>query len=330
MIIFLPAVLDVISSLKFINYLDSIIVKSDVIFDFSDIRKFRPFGMLIISSKIREFGKKNKNFKITAVNFEKHDYAAYMGFFQSMHLNYGIKLGEIEPHKNYIPISYKKIDELREEAGSKNILIPQYIEEYFSPLASVLARNNIKTYKIFLYAIREIIRNIEEHSESNEIWYTGQFWPSYELVEISILDEGIGIRKSLNNNGYYKFDYDETALLMSLQPGISKAFKGKQKENNIYDNSGYGLFMTSQLCKYGGYFTICSSNKSITLKNGMCIIRNVNFSGTAIQMHMRVPFIDKAEDILKNISIHGVELSKKYDGFKKPSKSSLLQSLTET
>ncbi len=53
MIIEMPFNLDMISSLVFIKHLDSLEIEDeDIIFDYSNLISFRPFGMLLVSSKI--------------------------------------------------------------------------------------------------------------------------------------------------------------------------------------------------------------------------------------------------------------------------------------
>jgi hypothetical protein len=251
-----------------------------------------------------------------------------MGFFKCVNQGFGKAPGEAIGNCNYIPITYISLNELRKNAADNLQPIPEYIEKAFHPLAAVLSRNNSKVINTFLFAIREMIRNIEEHSNAPGVWFVGQYWPSYELVEIAILDEGIGIYKSLMDSGYYRFNDTEEALLMSLQPGISRSFKGKQKGRSIYENSGYGLFMTSQICSNGGSFSICSSGNALIIKDSKTVIKKVAFCGTAIQLQLREKELLKIPNILIEISKKGSALSRKYDGFKIPSKSSLLESLT--
>jgi hypothetical protein len=283
--------------------------------------------MLLVASKIREFYKKYPNIRINDVNFEHHTYPAHMGYFQCVNQEYGKRPGEAFGCCNYVPITYISLKELRDASAERFLLVPEYIEELFHPLATVLSRQDPRVEKIFLYAIREMVRNIEEHSQADGVWFAGQYWPSYGLVEIAILDEGIGIYNSLSESGFYHFQDEEEAILMSLQPGISKAFRGKQHSDGIFDNSGYGLFMTSQVCGYGGCFTVCSSHKSLTIRNNNVTITDVAFQGTAIQMQLRVKELAKIPNLLIEISKKGTSLSKRYDGFKEPSRSSLLESL---
>lgn len=115
-----------------------------------------------------------------------------------------------------------------------------------------------------------MLRNSVEHSTKNCVWICTQYWPSISLTEIAILDNGIGIRKSLTTNIHYKKEIndDETALKMSLLPSITESF-GIKQDNSIWSNSGFGLYIASHLCqKLNGPFLIASGNKALYLCDG--------------------------------------------------------------
>lgn len=323
----IPSQLDVEQSMEFAKYLHLLDVQEDVVFDYARTRSFRPFGMLVTSAKIREFCKKNKKIKISDKNYEQHTYAAHMGYFQSVFQNFGNHPGEAWGSSTYLPITILNLNEIRTEAGKKGEPIPEQIEKVCKPLADVLTQNNSKITSILTYALREIIRNTEEHSEVSQIWYASQYWLKYDLVELALYDEGIGIYQSLTKTGYYNFESEYHANLMALQPGISKAFIGKQKKMGPYDNSGYGLYMTSQLCSYSGRFVLASGNNAIILENGKIRKIPTRIKGTAIQLKLRLKSLSKIPNILTEISKKGSEFSKTNKGFQKASLSSLLQVL---
>ncbi|MDE4586293.1 hypothetical protein HUW66_012250, partial [Staphylococcus epidermidis] len=109
------------------------------------------------------------------------------------------------------------------------------------------------------------MRNVVEHSDSKVIEYCAQYWPSYDRVEITISDNGIGMKKSLSKNPYIEADNDSEAIQLALMPSISsKNFKGARiNTRNPWHNSGFGLYMISRICKLGGSFLICSGDHAI-------------------------------------------------------------------
>jgi hypothetical protein len=116
---------------------------------------------------------------------------------------------------------------------------------------------------------------------------TGRF---VSKVEVSIVDRGVGIRRSLAANRNYRYETDKLALEMSLLPSVS----GKThlpSRSNSWGNSGYGLYMTSHLCRHGGNFVIASGTSAIFLskaRDGLNSLRKSNYrtslTGTAVRM----------------------------------------------
>lgn len=100
--------------------------------------------------------------------------------------------------------------------------------------------------------MRELIRNVLEHSQSENFWYTGQYQPTKGIVEVAILDEGIGMKKSSMKNRKLSIKDDEDAIRLAIQAGISKSGVGRVGRDE-YDNSGFGLYMITNFCRKGGW-----------------------------------------------------------------------------
>lgn len=78
------------------------------------------------------------------------------------------------------------------------------------------------------------------------------------------MDEGIGILKSLQSNSRISARSCEEANYLALQPGMSRTIGLKQDPMDIWQNSGYGLYVASTLCAMtGGYFIISSGNSAV-------------------------------------------------------------------
>jgi hypothetical protein len=283
----------------------------EVIYDHSHLGTVEPLGMLLVGSKIRGLFHKYPEIEFKDKNFEDKDYAAHMGFFKSVYLNYGNSPGEASGSTTYIPITELEVKKLRIESYDNTEEVQETIERKASQLAKVLSRKNSKLHKYLTYSIRELMRNIVEHSESKSIWFAGQYWPTKDRVEISILDEGVGIKQALSVNPNLRIGNDRDSLLLSLEPGISgKAFKyrGKMRkqEDTIWRNSGYGLFVTSSLCLYGGDFLICSGESALLIKGKLHGFKDTNFKGTAIRMRLTVSKINQlSEELIEEIVNEG-------------------------
>ncbi len=73
------------------------------------------------------------------------------------------------------------------------------------------------------------------------------------------------------------------------------AFKGtRQKRNDAWANSGYGLFMTSQLCQRGSSFVIESGKTLLQIQDDKTVDQEIDYPGTAIRLRFKT---DRVEDL---------------------------------
>lgn len=316
------------SALMFIEELNCTILDEGEEFDFSGIHTCNPFPMLVVSTTIRQLRANSIVKKCKAINCN-NTYAEHMRFYKAIGINKGRELSENYGNSNYLPITKLEIKDLKNE-GIENIeRIQEVIENKAKLMSRVLSNGNIPFMNWLKYILTEIMRNIPEHSQANEIWYCAQYWPSYDLVELAILDEGIGIRKSLIDNPAHgeEIKNDEDALRLAIQPGISKAFAPGCKTNSddIWANSGYGLFMVSRLCEeLGGSFIILSGENALKVTSGQeQELYSTDFNGTAIQIRIRPSKIKDYEKVAKKILDEGEKIAKQNSGrFESASKSS--------
>jgi hypothetical protein len=276
--------------------------------DFSQLSWIEPFGMLYFARQLRAFVDARKPAKCRVAGHEKHGYAAHMGFFQSFGLNFGKDAGEAPGSTAYIPITELKLRELHVEAGQRQLEVQEIIEERCSRLATVLSRSKDgPLHETLTFSLREILRNVAEHSNADSIWYAAQYWSKKNLVELSILDQGLGIRKTLSRNPHLTINSDEDALRLSLLPGVSgRAYVGGPKlRNDEWANSGYGLFMTSQICAKGGSFVICSGADGLQLTKDGERKLNVGFDGTAIRLCISTLEVESLNDALTKLNEQG-------------------------
>lgn len=320
----MPCNFNLYSSMKFCNTIDRVENDDNYVYDYKNMSTVEPFGMLIIASKIRGFLNKADSAKHFDSNYKGNGYAAHMGFFQSIYQDYGNKPGEAKGSNTYVPITCVNLKQSYVEAFEQCKQIYDYIEESIAKsLARVLARGNNNMEHCLTYCFTELIRNVYEHSESKELWYAGQYWPTKDLVEVAILDEGKGIKKSIERNKRITACDDYEAIKLALEPGISRNVVRKDK-NDIYSNSGFGLYMTSTMCcGSGGSFVVCSGSKCLEINNRETKIIDTSFMGTAIRMRIRPSKITQIDNKLSNLSKMGSEKSKKINLLNKISINSL-------
>ena len=278
---------DALEFCKTLNSIDFGVVGENIYFDYESVRTCNPFPMLIVSREIRNRINEARRLNCYARNSS---------------------------------ITKLSVTDLKNE-GAKNLdVIQEVIEKRAKKMATIVAQGNKKFEKWLSFVIREIMRNIPEHSKSDTIWYCAQYWPSYDLVELAIMDEGIGIRGSLCENiSHIKLaTNDENAIKLSLKPGIS----GKNINNNYmqseWDNSGYGLYMVSEMCaELDASFILASGNSAIRInkKNGQVVQQSVEtiVHGKAIQIRIRPSLTVDYEEIRRKIVQRGESIARKSD-----------------
>ena len=282
-------------------------------FDFSHVHTCDPFPMLIVSNEIRKKRQEWKMFECYA-RCCNNQYARHMKFYRACGIGLGNEVTVSKENSNYSCITKMSVEDLRKEGMVTLDVIQEVIDKRSKVMAHILAQGNTEFENWLAFVIREIVRNIPEHSKSDTIWYCAQCWPSYDLVELAIMDEGIGIRESLRDNlsVCHQIKSDMDAIMLSLQPGVSRAFAGNANPNikSEWDNSGYGLYMVSQMCaELNADFIIASGDTAIRItKRNWEIIKEqkrTNLHGTAIQIRVRPSQTVDYDKIRKEILYRG-------------------------
>lgn len=320
--IIIPRNLDLESSLRFCNDININREAEEIVYDYKNMTgKLEPLGMLIVGSKIREIIREYEHIPQSDRNFENKTYAANMGFFQSVNQDFGKSCYNGRGTDNFIRINGENIQEsYRKALGlGYGTNITRYIETVIAEdISQVLSRGNSEIKEVIKFCIVEVVRNIYDHSKSGKLWYSGQFWPSKDLVEIAIIDEGYGIYNTLKNNKRIIVNTPEEALQLSLVPGISKN-GATIKNKEVNGNSGFGLYMIKSICDIAGSFTIISSGKCLNIENREQEITDANFSGTAIRIRISPSKLKDIEvcNLKSNLSREGTSKVKQLSRFDK-------------
>lgn len=219
----------------------------DVVLDFSRMTNFDPLPMLMAGAIIKRFRYQyhDNTFSISGINGKS--YAGTMGFFKylSESISVGKSPGEATGSSNYIPITPISIRSLQERAfrDGGSIEIGDMIERASARLSHVIDRGNKELHKLLTYLVREILRNTPEHAQADEMWICGQYWPTYQLAEIAIIDEGIGVFQSITRNAAHaKYIHEYAESLICALSGVD--FMGRwmpeaQSNSAMYNKEYY-------------------------------------------------------------------------------------------
>jgi len=264
-IVSMPKKLNVESAIKVSNELNMLCPDRNLCVDF-ERTYFFPFGMLLFGAAMRRVITKFKKsgYEVTIRNHKRNDYPHHMGFYESFGAHVGKKVGEAKGSQNYIPITVRNTSEIRDKARRRCLPVGEIVEEDANQIASVLVREGTGgIFEVIAFTLRELIRNVIEHSESDDLWYVAQYWKADGHVEFVLLDSGIGIQSSLNQNPDYEIKNDSDAIKMAIMPSVSSKVrrsgtKKAQPYDDYWENSGYGLYLVSRFCETLGSLVILS------------------------------------------------------------------------
>lgn len=273
----------------------------NIYLDFSAMTVVRGSGMLILTATIENMRRNGYKFScdVDAKCFNEHascSYAMHVGFFNSLGLNIGKKVGEAHGSNTYVPIKQITMKELYAVDSSE---YHNGIRKYSEDLSNVLSADMENFKPVFEYLITEIIRNTFEHTTANHVWITAQRHNSEGTIEVVIADNAEGVKQAITVNPELRGITDDLeALQYAIRPGISGTAY-RQKSDNYWNNSGYGLYVTSEILRYIGSFSILSGTAMLEIKNGELVFDpKINYKGTAVVLEVS---IDKAKKIDKNI-----------------------------
>lgn len=288
--------------------------------------------MLLTAAAIRQFRSERsltpQQTQLIYNDSNDYRYACHMGFFQAAGFAQGKAPGEAPGSTSYLPLKKFNIAELTRAAFESGRLTEQgdIIENEAKRLSQVLAQGQCEFQQLLQYLLREAIRNIPEHAETNEVWLCGQYWQNRDLAEIAILDEGIGIFNSLSRNYVHRkyITSNEEALRWALKPGVSVSFdpaKGQKNNNDVWANSGFGLYMISEICKAtGGWLTFVSGDDCMRVYQNTSSMNKAHYKGTSLGIRVKPSMITNCQAIINDAMAKGEKEAKNIkSAFKKAS-----------
>lgn len=313
-----PQSLSFSNAVKFRDLICELDPEQDYVFDFRRVGHTEPFALLLVSDAIARFRESQLFGETRCRNHEHMTYQGVMGFFRAAGFDYGYAPGEAGGGANYLPITFLSMSDIKQQAEEQFKHEGVIVEERAHRIAAVLARREGGDLcEALTYALREVIRNVVEHSGADEVRFCAQHWPTKNRVHLAILDRGKGIRESLEKNPHLTIDSDIDALKLCLMPGVSgRMFAGvKRRKGDVWQNSGYGLYMTSRLAKAGGNFWIMSGRTAYGITSTAVRERNIApFRGTALRVSFDTTQLARMAANLARFHREGIEIARHFKG----------------
>lgn len=276
--------------------------------EFSHIHNYTPFGMILVGSIIRDFHKrvaKPNNIKIKLYGCG-NSYASHMNFFDLCGIQVPKPYGKAKGSSNYIPITGVRSSSIKRLAEDNYSPVGEVVEQRCVEMAKVVAQDaGADVIEVLKFCMTEIFRNSIEHGESDWVRYCGQYWPTKNIAEIAIIDNGIGIKSSLNQNPELDIVDDISAIKLAMEAGVSgSAWKYKRiKKPNHWQNSGYGLYMARRICEDYGKIAVVSGMAAFEANESNKEDYQCEWPGTAVLIRLNTKKIaNKHPDFDKYIT----------------------------
>lgn len=154
------------------------------------------------------------------------------------------------------------------------------------------------------------MRNVPEHSESKT--YNLACYKNKNEFAFKVSDKGITIKESLNRNPRFDIYDDKSAVTFAIKPGVTRSYKRDPYRDDVWQNSGFGLYMVSSLMKKLGYFELKSgSGRIVVMKDKENDFMSVNkIIGTEVLIIIDKRIGINIPETLKELSTKGSELAK--------------------
>lgn len=198
----------------------------------------------VILSMIAALGQRIKPENIICEKFEaaSRNYFARMGLFKMLGISTDMIFTEHESAGRFIPLTQIKT----------SLELTTFITEMI-PLLHL----EPEPAKTIGYIVSELARNVLEHALTpNGALLCAQYYPKSKTIRIGIADNGVGIKKTINQS--YPATTDLSAIKLALQPGITGTTK---REGGTEQNAGAGLFFIKSIASVNrDFFVIYSGN----------------------------------------------------------------------
>ncbi|WP_137179941.1 hypothetical protein [Roseomonas sp. AR75] len=277
----------------------------------------RPFNMLLLGHRVTYFRHLYRDVKLDFVNFPAAS-AGYFRHFRLMDYLEGRRqeLRETRQNDNYIAITRVPVRQLLRKARNNSEEIGIAISTYAGTLVDLLFRNNeakIDVHQLLRFSLREMIRNVFEHSNARAFYICGQYWPSQKRIQVALSDTGVGIECSLRRNSSLQINCARDAIHFALLPGVSGSPDRlhRQNKNDMWRNSGFGLFLASRFCRKSGGFSISSGDCCLVLDEEKTSYDIPHAPGVVIRLDLLERDLVDANGTLRRLVSEGEALQQK-------------------
>ncbi len=194
----------------------------------------------------------------------KH-YLQRMGLFKLLNIKADISIIEHESAGRFIPLTI--------------ITNSQELTRFITDIIPLLHLDPEHADSI-KYVVSELVRNVLEHSGSKQgAIVSAQYYKKSNTIRIGIVDNGVGIKKTINNA--YPAKTHLEAIRLALMPGITGT---TQRMGGTEYNAGAGLFFIKSIAHINReFFMLYSGNAMYKLLKSRLDLKHIALHGDPFQ-----------------------------------------------
>jgi hypothetical protein len=275
--------------------------------DFTNVRFVLPFGTIALLTTLismldeRSEAGRRTQFLMDKSNSAGCSYLANFRFFELLNLTIPATPIALSTNR-YMVIT--KLD--RADVSFEGVPIQEKLDQVCIHLGMMLL-NSLDRYcagvLAVAWALREAIRNVFEHGGVDEAYVMAQRW-SDGTTEFALGDLGVGVLFGLEEP--FNIHSGVDALRLATLPGITE-YQGPETRNR-WQNSGFGLYMLSEVARAFGRLHLASDGALLTADAQGTRAASAGFHvGTAVGLRMRVPDDVYWPNFLQQAKLRGEE-----------------------
>jgi hypothetical protein len=283
--------------------------------DFSNCGFVSPFSALLLLEAIDEVRNRRKRVKgeTKFLGYQARTgpaaYLRHVGLFRALGLETFKQMSQtVEVAEKFLPLTKVNAGQIL----NKGRIIQTAIDARSEALAKVIfpGERNSSAAMMLGYSIREVMRNSFEHGATTDCTVCAQRWATGD-AEIAILDRGIGIQASLGRK--FPNVTPAEAVRLALLPGITCESVTNDPK---WSNSGFGLYVISELGLGYGSFSIFSSGTLLGENFRNAFPLTAPLPSTIVKLKVSVRDAEYFPNILSGIVARGEEQAKSIAGAK--------------
>lgn len=290
----------------------------DLKITFEHLEFIEPAGAIVFLNAMDKIKESKTQYEIEPINHLRQSrsaisYGETMGIFQL------IGISDATSHTSgstYLAPTKVGIREVYRELDENGIPLGLYFEQISGRIVNKalgLVEYNIeeKINDLFIFVVREMVRNIFDHAQTPHYYYALQAYKTTNYVEVVIADVGVGLRATVpfsEEEIWHEQNTDEEAIKKALIPGLS-AFSNHSYAPEEYKNSGFGLALVKSIIqRTGGIFSIASGTKSITYGSAEKVVQDCDVKGTIVRMKIGLDKLGNVnfDEVLKEAEIEAI------------------------